>query len=348
MGAAWLAHHMWEHYLFTQDEEFLRKEAYEFIRQAAIFFLENLVEDDQGYLVYGPSTSPENRYRINDENGDPYACYLTLSSTMDVGIIGGLFRNYLDASAILGIEDEDVKAVRAAKAKMPPFKISGRGHIQEWIEDYEETEKGHFHLSPCFAMYPDSAINRETPELLKAMERTIDGRLFGGLNASGHGAVTVGWSIGWLMGLLSRLRRGEDCFGLAKSYVMNISNKNSLLDIHAVCFQIDGNMAYVAGICEMLIQSHEGVVALIPALPTAWPKGAFRGLRARGGFTLDVQWDDFQVQEFTISSDAGLPARLELPTTQKCLSFRDDAGNIYTAENKILELPAGKFHLTAM
>ena len=347
-GASWLSYHMWEHYLFTQDKEFLKKEGYEFLRQAAIFFLENLVEDDQGYLVYGPSTSPENRYFINDENGNPYACYLTLSSTMDVGIIGGLFRNFLDASRVLGIEDADVAAIRAAKAKMPPFKISSRGHIQEWIEDYEETEKGHFHLSPCFAMYPDSAINRSTPELLQAMERTIDGRLYGGLNANGYGAITVGWSMGWLMGLLSRLRRGNDSFDIAKSYVMNIANINSLLDIHAKCFQIDGNMAFVSGICEMLIQSHEGVIALIPALPTVWDKGSFRGLRARGGFTLDIRWEDFEVRELTVSSDAGLPARIELPASQKALSFRDDAGNTYTATNKLLELPAGKFRLTAI
>ena len=347
-GARWLSYHMWEHYLFTQDRDFLEKEGYEFIRQAAIFFLENLVEDDQGYLVYGPSTSPENRYFINDENGQPYACYLTLSSTMDVGIIGGLFRNFLDASAVLGIEDEDVAAIRAAKAKMPPFKISSRGHIQEWIEDYEETEKGHFHLSPCFAMYPDCAINRGTPELQEAMERTIDGRLYGGVNAGGHGAINVGWSMGWLMGLLSRLRRGNDSFEIAKSYVMNIANRNSLLDIHAVCFQIDGNMAFVSGVCEMLIQSHEGVIALLPALPQVWDKGSFRGLHARGGFTLDIRWENCEVREFTVVSNAGLPARVELPATQKLLTFRDDAGNTYTAEQGVLTLPAGKLHLTAV
>jgi len=347
-GASWLSYHMWEHYLFTQDKDFLKNQGYEFLRQSAIFFLENLVEDDQGYLVYGPSTSPENRYFINDENNQPYACYLTLSSTMDVGIIGGLFRNFLDASAILGIEDQDVKAIRAAKAKMPPFKISSRGHIQEWIEDYEETEKGHFHLSPCFAMYPDSAINRNTPELQEAMERTIDGRLYGGVNAGGHGAVNVGWSMGWLMGLLSRLRRGNDSFDIAKSYVMNIANINSLLDIHAVCFQIDGNMAFVSGVCEMLIQSHEGVISLLPALPSVWDKGAFRGLHARGGFTLDLRWEAYEVRELTVSSDAGLPARIELPASQKCLTFRDTEGNTYTAENNILELPAGKLRLTAV
>ena len=346
-GASWLSYHMWEHYLFTQDKEFLEKDAYEFIRQAAIFFLENLVEDAHGYLVYGPSTSPENRYLINDENGDPYACYLTLSSTMDVGIIGGLFRNFLDASGVLGIEDEDVAAIRAAKEKMPPFKVSSRGHIQEWLEDYEETEKGHFHLSPSFAMYPDCAINRSTPELMKAMEKTIDGRLYGGVNAGGYGAVTVGWSVGWLMGLLSRLRRGNDAFELAKSYVMNIANVNSLLDIHAKCFQIDGNMAFVSGVAEMLIQSHEGVIALIPALPAVWDKGSFRGFHARGGFTLGVTWENYEVREFTVTSEAGLAPVIELPAAQKTVTFLDDSRNSYTAREGKLTLPAGRLHLTA-
>ena len=339
-GASWLSYHMWEHYLFTRDKEFLEKEGYEFIRQSAIFFLENLIEDEHGYLVYGPSTSPENRYLINDENGNPYACYLTLSSTMDVGIIGGLFRNFLDASRVLGIEDGDVAAIRAAKAKMPPFKISSRGHIQEWLEDYEETEKGHYHLSPSFAMYPDCAINRSTPELMEAMERTIDGRLYGGINAGGHGAINVGWSMGWLMGLLSRLRRGNDSFEIAKSYVMGIANVNSLLDIHAKCFQIDGNMAFVSGVCEMLIQSHEDVIALVPALPEVWYSGSFRGLHARGNFTVDARWENMEIREFTVKSHAGLAPVIELPLNQKNTVFRDAEGNPYTAQGGKLVLPA--------
>ena len=348
-GASWLSYHMWEHYLFTRDKEFLEKEGYEFIRQSAIFFLENLVEDEHGYLVYGPSTSPENRYQILDENGDPYACYLTLSSTMDVGIIGGLFRNFLDASAVLGIEDSDVAAIRAAKEKMPPFKISSRGYIQEWIEDYEETEKGHYHLSPSFAMYPDCAINRSTPELMEAMERTINGRLYGGVNTRGYGAITVGWSMGWLMGLLSRLRRGEDSFEIAKEYVMNIANVNSLLDIHATCFQIDGNMAFVSGVAEMLIQSHEGVIALIPALPKVWDHGSFRGLHARGNFELDVAWEDREVRSFTITAGSTPQAIIELPATQKHVAFRDEAGNTYTAvDHKLTLRVEGTLHLSVV
>jgi len=336
-GASWLSFHMWEHYLFTQDKAYLRDTAYEFIRQAAIFFLENLVEDKNGWLVYGPSTSPENRYLVQDENGNPHACYLTLSSTMDVGIIGGLFRNFLDASAILGIEDEDVAAIRAAKTKIPPFQIGKRGQLQEWTEDYEETEAGHYHISHSFALYPDCAINRSTPDLMKAMDITISGRLYGGVNAAGHGAVNVGWSMGWLMALLSRLRREEEAYSLVNEFVMNAVSPN-LFDITANCFQIDGNMAFVSGVGEMLIQSHEGVIALIPAIPKVWDHGSFRGLRARGNFELDVTWEDREVRSFTVAAGSAPQAIIELPATQKHFTFRDDAGNIYTAENHKLTL----------
>lgn len=337
-GASWLSYHMWEHYLFTLDKEFLKNDAYEFIHQAAIFFLDNLVENSDGYLVYGPSTSPENQYQTQDENGDPYACFLTLSSAMDLGIIGGLFRNFLDASEILGIDDEDVRAIRAAKKKLPPFQISKNGNLQEWLEDYEETVKGHHHLSPAFAMYPDCAINRSTPELMAAVEQTVNSRFYGGVNpANGYGAINVGWSIGWLLCLLSRLRRAEDCIGLVYRFIMTIANE-ALFDVGAKCFQLDGNMAFVAGVNEMLIQSHEGVIALIPALPKAWHSGSFRGLRARGDFTLDVAWMDREVREINIMPGKSQNVIIELPASQNCVSFKDKNGKLYTADNGLLKL----------
>lgn len=337
-GASWLSFHMWEHYLFTLDKEFLKNEAYEFIKQAAIFFLDNMVEDHRGYLVYGPSTSPENQYRTVDENGDPYDCFLTLNSTMDFSIIGGLFRNFLDASAILEIEDEVVLAIRDAKAKLPPFKISVRGNLCEWMEDYEETVKGHHHLSPVFAMYPDCAINRSTPELMAAAEQTVNSRLYGGVNPiHGYGASNIGWSIGWLLGLLSRLRRADDCFKLLITFVTSIANE-SLFDVGAKCFQMDGNLSFVSGMCEMLIQSHENVIALVPALPKAWHSGSFRGLRARGDYTLDVTWKDFDVQEIRILPGVSSNVTIELPAGQKNLTFKSNDGELYTVEDGLLWL----------
>ena len=347
-GASWLSYHMWEHYLFTEDKTFLRNEAYEFIREAAIFFLDNMVENKEGYLVYGPSTSPENRYLIKDENGEDYACYLALSTTMDVGIIGGLFRNFLDASEILGIDDADVSAIREAKKKLPPFKVGKRGQLQEWTEDYEETEKGHYHISHSFALFPDSAINRSTPELLKAIRVTVHNRLTGGANGRGACALNVGWSVGWLMCLLSRLRQNEQIYDMAYNFVATCVNDN-LLDISATyktkCFQIDGNMAYVAGICEALIQSHEGVISLIPALPPQWKDGAFSGLRARGGAELSIKWEDSKVREIEFAPDYEKEYVIELPESQNNTTFCSENGEIFTVVDNKLKLNK-KIHLS--
>lgn len=350
-GAGWLSYHMWEHYLFTQDKEFLKNKAYEFLRESAIFYYENMVSDKNGYLVFGPSTSPENRYLVKDENGEDYACYLALSTTMDIGIIGGLFRNFLEASEILGIEDEDVLAIRNAKEKLPPFKIGKRGQLQEWTEDYEETEKGHYHISHSFALFPDCAINRSKPELLEALRVTVNNRLTGGANSRGACALNVGWSVGWLMCLLSRLRQNKDVYDLAYNFVATCVNDN-LLDTSATyknkCFQIDGNFAFVAGICEMLIQSHEGVIALIPALPEIWKDGSFRGLRARGGAEISVVWKNCEVREIDFAPKFDKDYIIELPASQVKLSFKDENGNVYKAsDNKLILNKAVKLKVIA-
>ncbi len=329
-GASWLSYHMWEHYLFTKDKEFLKNEAYGFLREAAIFFVDTMVENKEGYLVYGPSTSPENRYWVKDENGENYACYVTLSSTMDVGIIGGLFRNFLDASKVLGISDSTVSEIENAYKRLPPFKVSSSGRIQEWTEDYEETEKGHFHISHSFAHYPDTAIGKGTPELREAIRKTIYGRIYGGNNASGFSALNIGWSLGWIMGHLARLNEGNLLYDMVINFLWNCSSPN-LWDISATCWQIDGNMSFVSGVCEALIQSHEGVISIIPALPDVWKDGSFRGLRARGGYELDIEWKDSAVLNISIRPDFAGEVTLELPATQKHTSFCDGDGNVYNA-----------------
>ena len=329
-GASWLSFHMWEHFLFTQDKEFLKNEAYDFLRDSAIFFVDTMVENNEGYLVYGPSTSPENRYWVKDENGEDYACYLTLSSTMDVGIIGGLFRNFLAASEILGIEDDYVKEIREAQKKLPPFKISESGRIQEWIKDYEETEKGHFHISHSFAHFPDCAINHSTPELLEAMKKTIYGRINGEANAMGYNSLKVGWSVAWAMAHLARFGHGNKAYELIQAYLELTSTRN-LWDLHARCWQIDGNCGFTAGVSEMLIQSHEGYIALIPALPKTWDHGSFFGLRARGGAEVDVKWENSEVKEIFFTPDAEKEFTLLLPPSQKTLTFKGSDGNTYTA-----------------
>ena len=221
-GASWLSFHMWEHYLFTKDENFLKNTAFEFIKESAIFFLENMMEDKKGRLVYAPSSSPENRYLVKDENGEDYACFLAMSSTMDVEIIGGLFRIVTDAAKVLGINDADIEAIKDARTKLPKLSVGKHGQLMEWLEDYEETEIGHRHISHAFGIYPDCAINRSTPEFYDAINVTIDRRLRhgGGFN----GASTLGMSMVWLMAIMARLRRGNDAYQLINNYVVNVTS----------------------------------------------------------------------------------------------------------------------------
>ena len=344
-GASWLAFHMWEHYLFTLDKTFLKDTAYEFIRQSALFFLDNLMEDRKGRLVYAPSISPENRYFVNDENGKRYACFLTMSSTMDVSIIDGLFRILLDASEILGISDPELETFRAAKAKLPPYQIGKHGQLMEWIEDYEETSVGHRHISHSFAMYPDNAINRSTPELYKALATSVDRRLGAAAEAGDMGPNRVGLSYGWLTCLLARLGRGD----AAQEKAMQFLTQCTRVNMFGLCasgptmvFQVDGNFGVTAGITEMLLQSHEGLIHLLPALPKVWDHGSFRGLRARGGYTVDATWQEQEVQEFTITPDFACSIDVELPKTQIHSCFWDDSGNRYCAENGKLTLNLDK------
>ncbi|MBE6964558.1 MAG: glycoside hydrolase family 95 protein [Ruminococcaceae bacterium] len=337
-GLSWLCFHLWEHWLFTRDEEFLRDTAYEMIRESSLFFLDTMFEDKKGRLVYAPSSSPENRYWAEDENGEKYACFLAMSSTMDTSIIGGLLRMYINASEILGISDNDTKHAAEALGKLPKLFVGKHGQLAEWIEDYEETSIGHRHFSNTFAFFPDNAITRETPELYKAIEVSLARRLSGGLDSNGQGATSVGWSLTWLTCQFARLRKGNDAYQMVENYITRATAPN-LMDHYTKSnqvFQLDANMGYVAGVCEMLIQSHEGFISLLPALPKKWDNGSFRGLRARGGYELDVKWENYEVRDIYITADFDGDVTLELPETQKALKFRDDKGNVYAVkENKL-------------
>ncbi|MBE6912192.1 MAG: hypothetical protein E7473_06685 [Ruminococcaceae bacterium] len=339
-GLSWLCFNVWEHYLFTKDESFLRDMAYDMIRESSLFFLDTMFEDKEGRLVYAPSSSPENRYWVKDENGENYACFLAMSSTMDTSIIGGLLRMYLEASSILGISDDDTKAAEAAIKKLPKLFVGKHGQLAEWIEDYEETEIGHRHFSNTFGFFPDNAITRKTPELYEAIKVTLDRRLSGGLDSHGQGATSVGWSLTWLMCEFARLRDGNRAFEMIENYITRCTSPN-LMDLYTASnnvFQLDASMCYVAGVAEMLIQSHEGLIALLPALPKKWDKGSFRGLRARGGYELDVKWENYEVRDICIDADRPGTVTIELPETQKTLTFRDKDGKVYTAADNKLTL----------
>lgn len=340
-GASWLTLHMWEHYLFTKDEAFLREKAYPFIREAAVFFLDNLVEDKNGQLHYAPSTSPENPYFAEDANGKKQRCYLAMSSTMDVEIITTLFHIFLETVKVLGISDPDAEGVALAKSKLPQLRVGKFGQLMEWIEEYEETDPGHRHTSHSFGLFPSFIINRSTPETYNAIAATIDRRLAHA--GSAMQASSIGWSLAWLGSANARLRRASKAYAMVNSFVSGVStNLWDIIDIphfgEKTFFQIDGNLGFVCAMSEMLIQSHEGVIAVLPALPPQWHSGSFRGLCARGGYEVSAGWKDMRIETLEIKAKFPGEYTVEVPALQKDAVFADENGNLYKAEESLLHL----------
>lgn len=292
MGAAWLCYHMWEHYLYTLDRDFLKNTAYGYISESVRFFLDYMFEHN-GYILSGPSTSPENRYLIDGKQVS-----LTLSPTMEIEIIGGLLRFYVEAENILNIDPEMKKEAEKVLLKMPPIKIGKHGNIQEWMQDYDEVEIGHRHISHLFALYPGWDITPDTPELFEAAKKTVERRMsYGG----GH----TGWSAAWIILFYARLLDREGVEGsiyhlLRNSVCENMFTNHSFGKDQRPPFQIDGNFGFCAAIAETVLQSHSGVIRLIPALPASVGSGSFKGLVARGGIEADAVWENGTVTEYTL------------------------------------------------
>ncbi len=290
-AGAWCCRHLWEHYLFTGDKEFIRK-YYPVIKSSAEFFMDFLVKDpNTGYMVTCPSNSPENWFFDPETHAE---VAMSPGPTMDNSILFDLFSMASEIADILGIDEEFSKQAKEFRDMLPPIRIGKYGQIMEWVYDFDEVEPGHRHMSHLYALHPSDTITEsKTPELFKACAKTLERRLASG---GGH----TGWSRAWIVNFYSRLKNGEKACQNVEALIQK-STQDNMFDSHPP-FQIDGNFGGTAGIAEMLLQSHEGFVNILPAIPEKWADGEFRGLVARGGFEVSAVWQNGKVISVEVKS----------------------------------------------